>query len=304
MFHADTAYNGDDQAEGYFISDRSGSGRRLDKWSIFTDGDSWSGSDPIVQAGTANECIKPNLPNSFSIINVDKALAFSERISFVPGSEPNAVSIGPQGIVYDWEQYSDIDNNSDLGPIEGDSDYKDIAFCLFWNQNINSGDTSEVSFNFGIVSYRNDNNLSNVIINKKPNVIEPHKNLWIQVGCEKGSGLWLEVDEMNTEILGIDKLDLTTISGAAKANIQVKAALERLAVSRGKIGAQQNRLEHTVANEDNVTEKVGEAESYIRDTDLSSEMIQYSNLSVLLQMGQTMISHVNQQIDKIMTVLR
>lgn len=308
MFNADTAYDDNDQAEGYFVNDGSGNGSRLEKWSIFTNGDSWTGSDPIVQAGTSNEIIKPSLPNSFSIINVDKALAFSEKISFVPGSEPNAVSIGPFSSVDKWENYGNLDNNSDLGAVGGD--YDDIAFSLFWNQSINSGATSEISFNYGIISYRDDNNLSNVTINKNPNVIGPHrphydaKNLWIQVGCEKGSGLWLEVDEMNTEVLGIDKLDLTTIGGAAKANIQVKAALEKLAVSRGKIGAQQNRLEHTVANEDNVTEKVGEAESYIRDTDLSSEMIQYSNLSVLLQMGQTMISHVNQQIDKIMTVLR
>lgn len=309
MFNADTAYDNNDTGENYYVNDGSGNGSRLDKWSIYTNGDSWSGSDPIVQPGTANEYIKPNLPNSFSIINADEALAFSERISFVPGSEPNAVSIGPHGDTASWQNYNNLDNSSNLGPI-GRPEYCDKAFSLFWNQSINSGGTSEISFNYGIISYRDDNNLSNVTINKNPNVIGPQrphyeaKNLWIQVGCEKGSGLWLEVDEMNTEVLGIDKLDLTTIGGAAKANIQIKAALEKLAVSRGKIGAQQNRLEHTVANEDNVTEKVGEAESYIRDTDLSSEMIQYSNLSVLLQMGQTMISHVNQQIDKIMTVLR
>lgn len=130
------------------------------------------------------------------------------------------------------------------------------------------------------------------------------ERLWIQAGSEKGSGLWLEIGEMNTEVLGINNLDLTTIDGAARANIQVKLALEKLLASRGKIGAQQNRLEHTVANEDNISEKVGEAESGIRDTDLSSEMIRYSNLSILLKTGQAMIEQVNQKAEKILTVLR
>lgn len=294
MFNADTAYNDDDNCEGYFINDGRGNGSRLDKWSIFT---------------------KPNLPNSFSIIDVDKALAFSEKVSFVQDSKPNAISIGPYGLVDDWGNYDSLDNNADLGPVAGNNpDYPDIAFSLFWNLNIksksNSDNKSEISFNYGIISYRKDDNLSNVTINKNPNVIGSHgphynkKSLWIQTGSEKGSGLWLEIDEMNTEVLGIDKLDLTTIDGAAKANIQVKSALEKLLTSRGKIGAQQNRLEHTVANEDNISEKVAESESGIRDTDLSSEMIRYSNLSILLKTGQAMIEQVNQKAEKILTVLQ
>lgn len=130
------------------------------------------------------------------------------------------------------------------------------------------------------------------------------EKLWIQSGSEKGSGIWLEIDEMNTEVLGIDKLDITTIEGAADANTRVKEALRKLSISRSKIGAQQNRLEHTVSNEENISEQVSAAESRIRDTDLSSEMVRYSNLSILLQMGQTMIAQADQRIEKILTVLQ
>lgn len=130
------------------------------------------------------------------------------------------------------------------------------------------------------------------------------QKLWIHSGNEKGSGLWLEIDEMSTEVLGINHLDLTTQDGAAEANIRIKEALSRLSSSRSKIGAQQNRLEHTVFNEDNITEKVGASESKLRDTDLSSEMIQYSNLSILLKMGSTMIAESNKRIEKIMTLLQ
>lgn len=305
MFHADTAYNNNDICEGYFINDGNGNGSRLDKTCMFTDGGNWSGSDPVIPDGTTNENISSNLPNSFSIIDVDNALPFSEKISFVQGSEPNALSLGYYHSIRDWSYYNQLDTNLGQNAIR-----RDLGFSLFWNQNINSGDATQLSFNYGIISYRDDDNLSNVTINKNPNVIgdkKPHyitKNLWIQSGYEKGSGLWLEIDEMNTEVLGIDKLDLKTIEGAADANTRVKEALHKLATSRSKIGAQQNRLEHIVANEDNISEQVSGADSLIRDTDLSSEMVRYSNLSILLQMGQNMIAEADQRIQKIWNVLQ
>ena len=300
MFNADTAYNNNDICEGYFIND--GSGKRLDKWSVFTNGGSWSGSDPIVPNGMTNENIKPNLPKSFSIIDVDQALAFSEKISFVSGSEPNALSIGPYSSVDQWSYYQDLENQ--LG---GSTSHRDIAFSLFWNQNINSGGTSDISFNYGIIDYKRDNNLSGIQITSSTNVVRPHygsKSLWIHSGNEAESGLWLEIDEMNTEVLGIDHLDLTTQEGAAKANILVKQALNQVSQSRSKIGAQQNRLEHTVFNEENIAEKVDASDANIRDTDLSSEMTHYSNLSILLRMGSTMIAESNKRIDKLMTILQ
>lgn len=301
MFHCDTAYNNNDICEGYFVRDGSGNGNRLDKTCMFTDGGSWSSS----LIGTATDNITNHLPDSFSIIDVESALAFSEKISFVQGSEPNAVSLGYYSQIDDWLYYDRLDTNLGQNALQ-----RDLGFSLFWNQNISSGSTSQWSFNYGIIAYNQDNNLSNVTINKNPNIVgekRPHymtKSLWIQTGYEKGSGLWLEVDEMNTEVLGIDKLDLTTIKGAADANTRVKEALHKLSTSRSKIGSQQNRLEHTVANEENISEQVSGAESLIRDTDLSTEMIRYSNLSILLQMGQNMIAEANQRIEKIWNVLQ
>lgn len=301
MFHCDTAYNNDDLCEGYFVKDGNGSGSRLDKTCMFTDGGGWSSS----LIGTTTDNITNHLPDSFSIIDVDSALAFSEKISFVQGSEPNAVSLGYYSQIDEWSYYNQLDRN--LGQ---DAIRKDLGFSLFWNQNINSGGSSQFSFNYGIIAYNHDDNLSNVTINKNPNIVgdkKPHyitKNLWIQTGYEKGSGLWLEIDEMNTEVLGIDKLDLTTIKGAADANTRVKEAIHKLSISRSKIGSQQNRLEHTVANEESISEQVSGAESLIRDTDLSSEMVRYSNLSILLQMGQDMIAEADQRIQKIWNVLQ
>lgn len=316
MFNADTAYNDNDICEGYYINE--GSGKRMDKWCMFTNGGNWSGSRPIIPSGISNANIKQNLPGSFSIIDEKQALAFSEKISFVPGSEPDILSIGPYGpasrsdAVSSWEYYDHLnagDGQCKLG--EGAID-RDIAFSLFWNNNISRNTSAEVSFNYGIIAYQDDDNLHNIEIHPGTDPIQPPKTpdyfntkkIWVHSGNEAKSGIWLEVDEMNTEVLGIQSLNLTTQLGAGKANVLIKKALNQLSASRSKIGAQQNRLEHTIFNEENVSEKVDAADAGIRDTDLSSEMTYYSNLSILLRMGANMITEANQRIEKIMNVLQ
>lgn len=316
MFNADTAYNNNDICEGYYIND--GSGKRMDKWCMFTHGGNWSGSQPIIPNGTSNANIKHNLPGSFSIIDENQALAFSEKISFVPGSEPDILSIGPygpdnsSGAVSSWEYYNHLNANDGQCKLGEGAIERDIAFSLFWNNNISRNASAEVSFNYGIIAYEEDDNLQDIEIHPGADPIQPPgtldyfntKKIWIHSGNEAESGIWLEVDEMNTEVLGIQSLDLTTQVGAGKANVLIKKALNQLSASRGKIGAQQNRLEHTVFNEENVAEKVDAAEAGIRDTDFSSEMTYYSNLSILLRMGANMITEANQRIEKILNVLQ
>ncbi len=301
MTYSDTLYGKPTCGnEFYFVKDENGAGIMLggsksDSY-MFTDGGTWA---DIFNNGTNN--IINTIPGSLSLIDPNSALAFSEKVSFEQDSMPNAVSVGNP---YDYRDYKWNYQDRD---VPGD----DWGYSLFWNREIIAGKSSQLSFNYGIAAYEEDENIHGEI-NKKPDIIgepepEPHyekKNLWIQTGSEKGSGLWLEIDEMNTEVLGIDKINLTTIEGAADANTRVKEALHKLAASRSKIGAQQNRLEHTVANEENIVEKVTASESRIRDTDLSSEMIKYSNLNVLLQMGQNMIAQADQRVEKILTLLQ
>ena len=81
---------------------------------------------------------------------------------------------------------------------------------------------------------------------------------------------------------------------------------ERKQVSdqRSKLGAVQNRLEHTVANLDNVVENTTSAESRIRDTDMASEMVEYSKNNILAQAGQSMLSQANQQTQGVLSLLQ
>ncbi|MDD6201580.1 MAG: flagellin [Lachnospiraceae bacterium] len=83
----------------------------------------------------------------------------------------------------------------------------------------------------------------------------------------------------------------------------VKEALQKVTANRSKIGAQQNRLEHTIANEENVVENTSAAESRIRDTDMAKEMVQYSNINILEQVGHAMMAQANQSNQGVLTLL-
>ena len=81
-------------------------------------------------------------------------------------------------------------------------------------------------------------------------------------------------------------------------------AISILNESRAKIGAQQNRLEHTIANENNVIENTTAAESRIRDTDMSKEIVQNSMQDILSQAGIAMMSQANQSNQGVLSLLQ
>lgn len=128
-------------------------------------------------------------------------------------------------------------------------------------------------------------------------------SLWIQSGSEAGQGMFLEVDRMNTTILGINDLDVSTASGANHALETIQGALEKVSANRSKIGAQQNRLEHTIANEQNVLENTTSAESLIRDTDMAKEMVEFSKGMILENVGQAMLAQANKSNQNVLSLL-
>lgn len=89
----------------------------------------------------------------------------------------------------------------------------------------------------------------------------------------------------------------------ASLNAFVKAALQTVSKQRSDLGAVQNRLEHTIANLDNVVENTTSAESTIRDTDMATEMVRYSNNQILAQAGQAMLAQSNQANQGVLSLL-
>ena len=98
-----------------------------------------------------------------------------------------------------------------------------------------------------------------------------------------------------------------TVSDYDKANATlqaVQAAINVVSTQRSALGAIQNRLEHTVANLDNVAENTQAAESRIRDTDMASEMVEYSKNQILAQAGQAMLAQGNQATQGVLSLLQ
>jgi flagellin len=99
-------------------------------------------------------------------------------------------------------------------------------------------------------------------------------------------------------------LDVTSHDGAEDAMQRVQDAIDKVSTQRANLGAVQNRLEHTIANLDNVSENTQSAESRIRDTDMAKEMVQYSKNNILAQAGQSMLAQANQSNQGVLSLLQ
>lgn len=91
---------------------------------------------------------------------------------------------------------------------------------------------------------------------------------------------------------------------ANKTISKVQAAINRVSEQRSALGALQNRLEHTVANLDTVSENTSAAESRIRDTDMAKTMVEYSKNNILAQAGQSMLAQANQSTQGVLSLLQ
>ncbi len=115
----------------------------------------------------------------------------------------------------------------------------------------------------------------------------------------------MNIESMSAKGLGINglKMDGTDDGNALDAIEKIKAAISKVSAQRSDLGAVQNRLEHTINNLDNVVENTTSAESAIRDTDMASEMVKYSNNNILSQAGTSMLAQANQSNQSVLSLL-
>ena len=133
-------------------------------------------------------------------------------------------------------------------------------------------------------------------------------SLGLHVGADATSNnqISMSIESMNAKGLGINglKMDGTNDSNALDAIEKIKAAITKVSAQRSDLGAIQNRLEHTINNLDNVVENTTSAESQIRDTDMATEMVKYSNNNILSQAGQAMLAQANQSNQGVLSLLQ
>ena len=115
----------------------------------------------------------------------------------------------------------------------------------------------------------------------------------------------VQIDALDTAGLGIQGLNVKDGTGASAtyAIDAISDAIAHVSAQRSLLGAVQNRLEHTINNLDNVVENTTSAESQIRDTDMATEMVKYSNANILSQAGQSMLAQGNQANQGVLSLL-
>lgn len=125
----------------------------------------------------------------------------------------------------------------------------------------------------------------------------------LQVGSEKGQEIAIELPSISASTLKIQNVDLSTANGAKQAIGDFEKALKFVSEERSRMGAYQNRLEHTIANLNNVVENTQAAESAIRDTDMAEHMVEYANGNILAQAGIAMLSQANMSNQGVLSLL-
>ncbi len=136
----------------------------------------------------------------------------------------------------------------------------------------------------------------------------------LQVGANTNQTISFSISKMTAGALGVSSVKvagvMSKVAGAKDAGKQitklisiVNMAISKVSIQRSALGALQNRLDHTVANANNMAENLQSSESKIRDANLADEMVSYSSSSILQQAGQSMLAQANQATQGILSLL-
>lgn len=138
-----------------------------------------------------------------------------------------------------------------------------------------------------------------------------YKSMQFQVGANDKQVIKLSISKLTASALGVtgvasaignDKVSKGSVIGNQLSIIE--RAITAVSTARSNLGAISNRLDHTIANADNMAENLQSSESKIRDVNIASEMVSYSSMSILQQAGQSMLSHANQATQGVLSLLQ
>lgn len=131
-----------------------------------------------------------------------------------------------------------------------------------------------------------------------------NKALTFQIGANTNQNVQIDVPQLSTVKLGIDGIDVLSNESASKAIFNIDNAINQISATRAKLGATQNRLEHTISNLQVTNENLTSAESRIRDTDMAQEMTEFTKNNILNQSAQAMLAQANQLPNGVLQLLQ
>ena len=217
-------------------------------------------------------------------------------------SQVSAKSVSSRTVATDIAQYYDKDGNA-ISANALDA-YVNVTPAADAND---PGDVTEASGHRPIYdAVGNERKLqTDEISAKQDKVGDLTVKLHVGADATSNNQISMNISAMTSKGLGVNGLDVsgTDDSRALKAIETIKEAIQKVSTQRSSLGAVQNRLEHTIKNLDNVVENTTSAESQIRDTDMASEMVKYSNNNILSQAGQSMLAQANQTNQGVLSLL-
>lgn len=146
--------------------------------------------------------------------------------------------------------------------------------------------------------------------------IDVDLNIQLQIGAHEGETMDFTLVDIRASVLGnyddstnpatgknISDLNITSNDDASEAITVIDAAIQQVSEGRSRLGAIQNRLEHTIANVDNAAENLTAALSRIEDADMALEMSEFTKYNILIQAGTAMLAQANQRPQTILQLL-
>lgn len=129
------------------------------------------------------------------------------------------------------------------------------------------------------------------------------KGLTLHIGANSGQSILLQIGAMTASGFGVNGLSISGQSGANSAISTIQAAIDKVSSERAKLGAFQNRLEHTINNLGTASENLTAAESRIRDVDMAKEMMEFTKMNILQQASTAMLAQANMQPQMVLQLL-
>lgn len=193
----------------------------------------------------------------------------------------------------------------------GDSRYASYSFVLTKPMGLNGEDSGSMDIRAAgyatrvfDMSHENMSGNTNMETEYRMNVLPPTKMLHIQSGALAWQDIPIEWTALNNSIIGISNSNTLTYAASQASIADMDFAIDYISTERSRFGAYTNRLEHAYKVDQNTAENTQAAESRIRDTDMASEMVNYSKHEILAQAGQAMLVQANQQPQGILSLLR
>ena len=161
-----------------------------------------------------------------------------------------------------------------------------------------------VTINFSVDQARDTT--KNYVADQQQFTAGKNESMQLQIGdtADSFNQLKVGIGSMSSAALGVDKVDISSQEGAAKAIDVIRNAIDRVSSQRASLGATQNRLEYTINNLDTASENLQSANSRIRDTDMAKMMMEYTKMNVLTQSAQAMLAQANQQPQSVLQLLQ